>query len=98
MKWIREPCTVKTRADRPIPYLLKWRDETWEVREVQEAWRKESKWWTETGPERRTYYRCTVHTGSASRGGNTVMELCLQEKRPREEQSPSRWFVSRIAD
>lgn len=93
MKRIGESCEEKTRPNRPLPYLFKWRDRTWTVTQVQEIWRKETKWWEADGPERRTFYRCTVHTGKASRGGNTVVELYLQERAGR-----SRWVVARLAD
>jgi hypothetical protein len=95
MKWIGERCEVKTRPNRPVPYLFRWRETTWEVREVQEVWRKESKWWQASGPERRTYYRCTVHSGTAARGGHTVVELFRRELRGTGKQE---WILARLAD
>lgn len=93
VKRIQERCQVKTRSGRPLPYLFRWRENTWEVREVIEVWRFESKWWAKEGPERRTYYRCLAHSGNSSRGGNTVVELCKRSAALGEE-----WFLARLAD
>lgn len=80
VKRIEEECEVKTCPDSPLPYLFHWRGQIWKVRRVNNVYRKESKWWRPEGSERRTYYRCVVHTGKASRGGNTLVVLCLQEE------------------
>lgn len=93
VKRIDEPCQVKTRPDRPLPYLFKWRGETWEVRQVVEVWRLQSKWWAEDGPERRTFYRCVTHDGTSGRGGNTVVELYRRTVPTRQE-----WVLARLAD
>lgn len=93
VKRIDEPCKVKTRPDRPVPYLFQWRGDTWEVRQISEVWRLESRWWVHNGPERRTYYRCLAHTGRLQRGGNTVVELCRKERPSRQQ-----WVLSRLAD
>ena len=93
MKRVFESCEVKTRSDRPVPYLFKWKDQTWEIREIIEVWRLETKWWARRGPERRTYYRCLTHTGNSSRGGNTVVEL-FKRTRPHKTE----WILARLAD
>lgn len=102
MQRVDEPISVKTQEVSPLPALFRWDGETFDVHQVLDIWRKETKWWRPEGSERRDYYRCVVKTGSASRGGHRVVELY---RRHREEEadenrksSVAKWVLARQID
>jgi hypothetical protein len=102
MPRVDDPIRVKTREGSPLPTLFRWNGDTFDVHQILDVWRKETKWWRPEGPERRDYYRCVVKSGSAARGGHRVVEMYRryrQEGADEDTESDAmEWILARQID